>query len=124
MSLKKVGLIALLLVMGLCLMARPTLARDPNGTAIQFCRSYTTAADTVVTMADSTAVPANTVEATFICKDQIFYVRNQVTTTAAATNWIQIPAGIPITIPVSGNSYVCYKTLTGTGKIYFIWKKM
>lgn len=100
------------------------LQKDGNGNVIQQFRSFATAADTVVTVGDSIAVPANTAEVTIIAKDQIVYL-NSGLINQANTYWIQIPAGLPgITLPVMGNTYIRYKALTGTAKLYFVWKKL
>lgn len=103
--------------------AKATMAIDPNGNPIPFCRTFVAAADTVVTVADSIAVPTNTVEAEIIVKDQAVYITDGLSN-RANTYWVQIPAATRLTLPVYGNTYIRYKSLTGTAKIYFIWRKM
>jgi hypothetical protein len=124
-----VSIVAILLLTAVSLNARATLARDPNGTAIQFCRSYTCFADTLSgsDLPDSVAVPANTVQATIIMTGQAAWIRHGAVATSTGANCIYLAVGLPITIPVTGNAYIVWKNAAATkvgARINIIWQKM
>jgi len=122
-KMKKILFIMVLLLVSILVFGKPSLAIDAKGYPIQLAKSFTTAADTVVTVADSIAVPSNTVEVEILVKDQIVYITDGLSN-RANTYWIQVPTATKITLPVMNNSYIRYKALTGNAKLYFIWRRM
>jgi hypothetical protein len=113
----------MLAVLALSCFGIGTLPRDANGVAMQTSRTFVAAADTVVTVADSIAVPVNSKEVTVIVKDQAVYLTDGLSN-RANSYWVQLPAGTVITLPVLTADYIRYKSLTGTAKLYFIWRKI
>lgn len=123
MRTKTIMMIVLIAVLTISLAAISTLPRDANSTPMQFVRTFVAGADTVVTVADSIAVPSNSMEVTVIVKDQAVYLTDGLSN-RANTYWIQLPAGSVITLPVLTADYIRFKSLTGTAKLYFVWRKL
>lgn len=123
MGTKTIIILILMVCLTLSLTALSTLPRDANSTPMQFVRTFVAGADTVVTVADSIAVPSNSMEVTVIVKDQAVYLTDGLSN-RANTYWIQLPAGSVITLPVLTADYIRFKSLTGTAKLYFVWRKL
>lgn len=127
---RNIILISLLLLLVAC-MGAEKLARDVNGTPIQWPRYMTALRDTIPAQAstvyDSLAVPTDAVElvVTFSHAAGYIYTGAAKTLIATSTDWIYVPKETPVALPVMvGHTYIKYRSYTGANSINFIWKRM